>query len=390
LGYRPALDGVRGLAILLVMGAHFGLGLPQGGRIGVTIFFALSGYLITALLLAEHTKTGRIDLKAFWIRRGRRLLPALFILVAAFLAYHLFRGGIRQAIPAALITVFYLANYAANFHVNLGLLAHTWSLAVEEQFYLWWPLALIVLLAWWPKAISRLVVVAAIGIALIKIWSFTTHTSFFFPISRGDALLGGAALAVLGISRVRWAFPIGLIGALAISFVPGDPPWIYVVAAALGVLIVAGAEGSFLAWSPLVFIGTISYSLYLWHQPAERILKAIFPTYPLPVMIVIDTVVSLGLALGSYYIIEARFRKRRTGAPVVAGTGDPPVGPSESASPPVAEMSPPTSTAPAGAMAPAVAMAPAKAAAALPRPPSTVARKVELRDAGTETPSSGA
>jgi peptidoglycan/LPS O-acetylase OafA/YrhL len=289
------------------MGAHFGVGLPQGGRIGVTNFFALSGYLITALLLAEHGKTGRIDLKAFWIRRGRRLLPALFVLVAAFLAYHLVRGGFRQAVPAALITVFYLANYAANFHVDLGLLAHTWSLAVEEQFYLWWPLALIALLAVRPKAIGRLVVIAAIGIALLKIWSFTTHTSFFFPISRGDALLGGAALAVLGISRVRWAFPIGLIGALAVSFVPGDPPWIYIVAAALGVLIVAGAEGSVLAWSPL-FVGTISYSLYLWHQPAEWILKVNFPTFPLPVMIVIDSVVSLALALGSYYIIEARFR----------------------------------------------------------------------------------
>ena len=378
MGYRPALDGVRGLAILLVMGAHFGLGLPQGGRIGVTIFFALSGYLITALLLAEHGKTGRIDLKAFWIRRGRRLLPALFVLVAAFLAYHLVRGGFRQAVPAALITVFYLANYAANFHVDLGLLAHTWSLAVEEQFYLWWPLALLGLLAWWPKAVSRLVVIAAIGIALVKIWSFTTHTSFFFPVSRGDALLGGAALAVLGISQVRWAFPIGLIGALAISFVPGDPPWIYVVAAALGVLIVAGAEGSFLAWSPLVFIGTISYSLYLWHQPAERILKAIFPTYPLPVMIVIDTVVSLGLALGSYYIIEARFRKRRTGAPIVAGSGDSPVGPSESESPGVVAT-------------PAVVATPsAKPVAALSRPSPAVARKVELREAGTETPPSGA
>src|SRR5258708_36994814 len=204
LGYRPALDGVRGVAILLVMATHFGVGLPQGGRIGVTIFFALSGYLITGLLLAERLKTGRIDLKAFWIRRGRRLLPALFLLVAAFLLYHVVRGGLRQAIPAALLTTFYLAHYAASFHVNLGLLSHTWSLAVEEQFYLWWPLALIVLLASRPRFIAWTVVIAAAAIAATKICSWQTHTGFFFPISRGDALLGGAALAIIGVRAVRW------------------------------------------------------------------------------------------------------------------------------------------------------------------------------------------
>ncbi len=389
MGYRPALDGVRGLAILLVMGAHFGVGLPQGGRIGVTIFFALSGYLITALLLTEHEKTGRVDLKAFWIRRGRRLLPALLVLVAAFLLFHLVRGGFRQAVPAALITVFYLANYAANFHVNLGLLGHTWSLAVEEQFYLWWPLALIALLAWWPKAASRLVVIAAIAIAVIKLWSLVTGIGFFFPISRGDALLGGAALAILGIRHVRWALPIGLAGAIGISFIPGDPGWIYVVAAIIGVLIVAGAEGSILAWPPLVFIGTISYSLYLWHQPAERILKALMPTFPLPVMIVIDTLVSLALALGSYYVIEARFRHRRTGAPVTPGSGDLPVGPSGPVSPSAPA---PAAIAPSRTATPAaepVGAAP-RSSAAPARASSAIGGKPELREAGRETPSSSA
>lgn len=310
LGYRPALDGVRGVGILLVMGAHFGLGLPQGGRIGVTLFFALSGYLITALLLAERRFSGRIDLRAFWIRRGRRLLPALFVLITAFLAYHLVRGGFRQAVPAALLTTFYLANYADNFGVNLGLLSHTWSLAVEEQFYLWWPLALILLLRWRPRFAGPLVVLAALSLAGLNVLSIVTGIIVPNPFARGDALLGGAALAILGIGSVRWALPLGLGGAMLVSLLPGNPAWIYLVAAALGALVVAGAEGSILAWRPLVFVGKISYSLYLWHQPAERILAAFLPAFPRPVTIAIDTVVSLALALASYYIVEARFRHR--------------------------------------------------------------------------------
>ncbi|MBI3751921.1 MAG: acyltransferase [Chloroflexi bacterium] len=292
------------------MAAHFGLGFPQGGRIGVTVFFALSGYLITALLLAERRESGHIDLRAFWIRRGRRLLPALFVLIAVFLAYHLLRGGFRQAVPAALVTAFYLANYADNLGVNLGLLSHTWSLAVEEQFYLWWPLALIALLAWRPRFASVIVVLAAFGVAAVNMFSIVTGASFFFPISRGDALLGGAALAILGVGGVRWTLPLGLGGVILVSLLPGNPAWIYVVAAALGVLVVAGAEGSILAWPPLVFVGKISYSLYLWHQPAERMLAAFLPKFPLPVMIAIDTGVSLALALASYHVIESRFRRR--------------------------------------------------------------------------------
>ena len=362
LGYRPALDGVRGLAILLVMAAHFGVGLPQGGRVGVTMFFALSGYLITALLLNEHASSGRIDLRAFWIRRARRLLPALFALVAAFLLYHAIFGGLRPALSAAFLTVFYLANYAASFGVNLGLLSHTWSLAVEEQFYLWWPVALIALLAWKPTVIGRVVVLLALGIALVKIYSTVTGIGFFFPISRGDALLGGAALAVLGIRGVPWAAPIAIVASILISFVPGNPAWIYYVAAGLGVLVVAGAEGSLLGWSPLVAIGKISYSLYLWHQPAARILRAILPDdLASPIQIASFTVVSFGLALGSYYFIEARFRRPR-GASTAAATTEPapkaePAPAGDGAAQAPSTVAPPALRSPAELTRPAVALA---------------------------------
>src|SRR5580658_5807511 len=157
IAYVPALDGVRGVAVVAVLLYHGGVSWAQGGFLGVEAFFVLSGFLITSLLLAEWAGSGRISLRHFWARRARRLLPALFVVVVVCAIYELVVGSSR-AVPDFGADVLATALYVANWHqiwtgsgyfAQTGLvspLQHTWSLAIEEQFYLIWPLVLLALL----------------------------------------------------------------------------------------------------------------------------------------------------------------------------------------------------------------------------------------------------
>ena len=175
LTFVPGLDGIRGVAVLAVMAFHAGLGAVSGGLLGVDMFFVLSGFLVTSLLLAEHARTGTIKLLAFWGRRARRLLPALLVLLIGVGAYARWVGGgvpPAQLRADALFTLIYSANWhfiasGQNYFVKFGALSpllHTWSLAVEEQFYLVWPLiALVVLRSFGRRALGF--VAAGIGVA---------------------------------------------------------------------------------------------------------------------------------------------------------------------------------------------------------------------------------
>ena len=151
LGHRRALDGLRGVAVLAVLGFHGGVPFMRGGFLGVDVFFVLSGFLITSLLYEEWRRTGAIRLRAFYMRRVLRLLPALILLLLALTIYAIWlpwpdqRARLRAEIA---FTLLYVANWALAFRLvpDLGFLAHAWSLAIEEQFYLVWPLALLLLL----------------------------------------------------------------------------------------------------------------------------------------------------------------------------------------------------------------------------------------------------
>ena len=170
LAYSPALDGLRALAVIAVMLYHGGSSWLGGGFLGVDVFFVLSGFLITTLLLLEHESTDRVDLVAFWGRRARRLLPALFLVLVAVLLYGAFLTGEAAATirSDALATLFYVSNwwfiasgnsYFAQFQ-DPSPLTHTWSLAIEEQWYLLLPLVLVLLL---PKLRSRRPLAIALG-----------------------------------------------------------------------------------------------------------------------------------------------------------------------------------------------------------------------------------
>jgi peptidoglycan/LPS O-acetylase OafA/YrhL len=322
LGYRPGLDGLRAVAILSVMAGHTWEWLVPGAFIGVDIFFVLSGFLITTLLLEERARTGRIALKLFYARRALRLLPALGALVAFAVLWILLappstlRSDSIKGLPAV---VFYVANWAWGiFHVNLGIFGHTWSLSLEEQFYLLWPAAFLVGLAIFgfrrgTRALL-LVCLGAIAVAAVLRWevaqrNFTEDGLRRLTNLRGDVLLVGCALALAAwrgwLAKIpTWLFSVATAASLAVlvfflAFVQYGflDPLFYkggftLVALATAILIVRVVHVpsqvvlAVLSVPLLVWIGRISYALYLWHTPIRDVLNTTVGDSPLRALVV--------------------------------------------------------------------------------------------------------
>ena len=286
IGYVPGLDGIRGTAILLVLAYHF-LGLP-GGFYGVDLFFVLSGFLITTLLLQERTTTGRVSFGAFYARRARRLLPALVAVLgfACFMALVPPAGSGpgygRLAIEGVLACLLYAANvFRMLGHLLPINLTPMWSLAEEEQFYFLWP-ALFVLLSRRLDARRLAAVLFALAIAVsawragVTLTDGATGRVYFGPDMRCSGLLLGSALAAARAAGLRLPpIPFGslaalaAIGALAV-FAHGSSEFAYAAGFPLAelagiVLILAALGGSrVLTLPPLVWVGTISYGVYVW------------------------------------------------------------------------------------------------------------------------------
>jgi peptidoglycan/LPS O-acetylase OafA/YrhL len=320
----PALDGLRGVAILLVVARHYFV-FPGGGGYGVNLFFVLSGFLITTLLLEEHAERGSIDLRGFYVRRARRLAPALIVMLGVYLALAGLQldpyESFHRAVENVAVYGFYTANVVAAYFphlVNHPAIGPLWSLAEEEQFYLLWPLALVLLLRRGipSRLIERglLVLIAAIAIermALI-IAGFAYDRVAYSPESSADGLLAGVLLAIfLGKPR---AFSRGDVIACALVFaLPVMLAMQQHVGATLAAFGSAGLIGAvvtdpsrraarILSWPPLVWVGVISYSLYLWHVPILDVCHH-------------RRVVALPLAFVvawlSYRFVEQPFRQRR-------------------------------------------------------------------------------
>ena len=257
LGHRPGLDTLRGVAVVLVVVAHLHVpGFAGGGQTGVVMFFVLSGFLITRLLIEERARTGSVSLTGFYRRRAVRLLPALFVFLTV--AVGLGWATVGQSIPV----VGYYGNLVRAWAgTNLGLLSHSWSLAIEEQFYLAWPVALLVLKR--PQRILIAVVAVAWTLRIVAV----DQVVHFDTLARGDAIALGclAALYIDTWRPSRWAFPVGLAaGVLAVTDLFGFR-WTVTLAAAAGVMLLAGsldADRVRLGW-----FGKRSYGLYLWHFP---------------------------------------------------------------------------------------------------------------------------
>jgi peptidoglycan/LPS O-acetylase OafA/YrhL len=347
LGYRPWLDGMRGIAVLLVLAFHFFL-LP-GGFLGVDVFFVLSGFLITSLLIDEWQTTGRIHLGKFYLRRILRLAPALAaVLIGCLVFVMVFQPERLPTYRAAmLVAACYLSNWPSLIQVPMGEIAHTWSLSVEEQFYLIWPLLLLGLLklrlsrAW----VAGIVIAGIAASATVRFSLWTVHQgSPDFPThflrmytgldTRADALLVGCLLGLAAswnwLPRSKSAGRV--YGVLAILAVAGlgylllfKKSWhahyflglftlvAVMVAALVARMLVAPSrwERRVLELRPLVFTGKISYGLYLYHYPVLFYLK-----WPLGWdhlgNIAVIAAITMALTLASYFLIEQPFLKLKS------------------------------------------------------------------------------
>lgn len=295
IAYRPEIDGLRALAVSSVLFSHAKFEAFSGGFVGVDIFFVISGFLITSILLRDHAE-GNFSFFDFYVKRIRRLLPALFVVLFfcflfsyAFLPVERLRDFARTTITVVL--------FFSNFHFmgqggyfDLGdefqPLLHTWSLGIEEQFYIVYPIFFVLLLAWSRRAlVTGLIVVFVVSIVLAQYLSAVdARVNYFLPFTRAWELAAGCLLATVSsalLGRVPriWRETAALSGivAIGVSVTLLTPEFAYpsfwtLIPVAGTVLVLAMADGQtlvgkLLSMRPLVFLGLVSYSLYLWHQP---------------------------------------------------------------------------------------------------------------------------
>ena len=323
LGHVPALDGLRGIAILLVLGVHVKEIVP-GGLLGVDLFFVLSGFLITSLLLNEHAATGTISLPAFYRRRALRLFPAFVVMIGVFLALVAIfsRDELGQSAIAAGFGITYLANIAqaAGGLFDAAELTPLWSLATEEQFYLLWPPILFLTLR---RGVSTRTIIGALALLALAscAWRIvllsngaTTGRVWLAPDSHADPILIGCVAGVVyttaRFQRLRFAELALIISAGIIAMSGWGRPEMhglllpFVIACAIVMLAVALDPNwwfsRILAVPPLRYLGRISYGLYLWHVP---ILLAFGWKVGLPLAVIVAAL--------SHRFVEKPFLRRK-------------------------------------------------------------------------------
>jgi peptidoglycan/LPS O-acetylase OafA/YrhL len=310
--HLPQLDGLRTVAVVLVLVYHVarteGLSFLPGGFVGVDVFFVLSGFLITTLLLREHAKTGRIDLKRFYVRRLWRLYPAVLLVsavVATAIALAPPSSDLAPAHPwESLVALSYGMSWWSGLELTGGpyLLGLTWSLSVEEHFYLLWPLLLLALLrrGGGLRAVVGVAALANAWPAVLWLSGADPDRLYYLPDSRFSQLLTGCALAVLllrrdepgGLGRLRRAFtPAAALCALTAMAVVAlvahrTDAWYWVGGMQLLGLAAATVIGSLvlhadsllsgaLRWGPMPALGRWSYGIYLWHLPLIRLAQPV-------------------------------------------------------------------------------------------------------------------
>lgn len=346
--YRPDIDGLRALAVIAVILFHAGL-LP-GGLIGVDVFFVISGYLITSIIYRNDNFTFR----DFYERRVRRLAPALLVVVGVSLAASvvlMFPTSLEKMASATLATLGFVSNIAfwrvsENYFAapaELNPLLHTWSLAVEEQFYIFYPPFLFVLAKWGRKPVVAFLGLAFLVSLLLSEWGTVnapTATFYLLPL-RAWELLAGCLLAIVSLPRPGRALAsilltVGLVailyGCLTIRGDAGFPGFLALIPVVGSALVVyagqeAGLPRKLLANEPMRYTGLISYSLYLWHWPVFVLAEHYWLYRPLTVPEIASAIaLSFALASFSYHFIEQPFRRKKVAktqmaAFVTAGIG---------------------------------------------------------------------
>ncbi|WP_162621875.1 acyltransferase family protein [Microbacterium suaedae] len=336
--WRPDIQGLRALAVALVVIAHVGTPGFEGGFIGVDVFFVISGFLITQLLLREVDRTGSVSIAQFYVRRARRILPAATVVTVAVVAYAALALPLvrlqQTAADAGWSSVF-LANWHFAFSgadyfsvADPSLFQHYWSLAVEEQFYLIWPLLVLLFVPrLGRRAFAGIAAAVFIGSLAYSVWAtgIAPEATYFNTVARAFELSGGALLACVLAAPMssRWRHGSATVGilllalaALTFSEQTQFPGWYALVpVAGTALLLAAGPDtwtGRALSWRPVRYIGDISFSLYLWHWPVAMAVEASMP-HGTPLLVSAATTITISLILASltFHFVERPFQEKR-------------------------------------------------------------------------------
>jgi peptidoglycan/LPS O-acetylase OafA/YrhL len=346
--YQPALDGLRAFAVLSVFAYHLDAGWMRGGFLGVDTFFVLSGFLITSLLIGEWARRGGISFAGFWTRRARRLLPALLLVLLAVAAFAVLEAPAEQLDRLrgdGLATLFYGANWrfieSGQSYFDLfseaSPLRHMWSLAIEEQFYLVWPLVTFACLRlargrhWLLGLVCGFGAGASIATMAVLYDPSDPSRAYYGTDGRAHLLLIGAGLAlVLARWSPRWGAARSSVNALGLAggvaclaffvWVPDTAAWMYrggyavfglCVAAVITSAVQPGrfALRSFLSLRPLVWIGRISYGLYLWHWPVIVVASPARTGLDGPTLTIVRVGLTFAFATASFYLVEQPIRR---------------------------------------------------------------------------------
>ncbi len=335
----PALDGLRAIAVFLVIGLHMGYSrIP--GYLGVLGFFVLSGFLITWLLIGEFHRTGSVSIRGFYRRRMLRIFPAFYGYLAVYLIY-MAMNATPVKVGAVASAFFYVSDYSAASAV-FGL-QHTWSLSVEEQFYLLWPW----IFSWHAGHLKRLGCGLLCAMFLVQLWRpfllYVWKAPELYVMhafdTQCDALLAGCLLAVLLkmkpaspiwslLSRSVYS-PLASLAALGGSFYlvwrsravglsigSAIAPYACAILMLQLILLSARAPWSWLNWSVLRYLGRVSYPLYLYHLVTMRLGFTWTKAYPLPIQIAAGLAVTIGTASLSYFLVERPFLRWRGRLPI--------------------------------------------------------------------------
>jgi peptidoglycan/LPS O-acetylase OafA/YrhL len=347
LGYRPGLDGLRAIAVAGVFLYHARVNWLPGGFLGVDLFFVLSGYLITSLLLVEWDAKHVIDLRRFWARRARRLFPAVVVVVLAslILAAIFARDDLSRTRGDAVSSLLYYTNWheiiaSHSYFAQVGrpsLLQHLWSLAVEEQFYVLWPLLLVPGLVMLGRKRFAILVVAGIAASTAEMWLLYNPDDpsrvYYGTDTRAALLLMGILLAIAWplFERLRGRFVLGLelfgVAALAATVLlfrqlNDFGPTLYrggdlAAAFCFAVLIAAAAHpasrlGPVVGWGPLRWVGERSYGIYLWHFPILMLLRpGVDVRWTGPGLVVVQAALIVLTAELSFRFVEQPIRTGR-------------------------------------------------------------------------------